>query len=121
MPMAMLVPEKYRGGNPVVPRSDEPTSNIDLVPTIVDLAGSPTCISESECRVMDGRSLVGLLSGDDSEWPANRPLLQELDLNVEALKDIDRGISCKFQGVRDGNWLYIEHTVVPHPGARNLR
>ena len=116
MPMAMLVPEKYRGGNPVVPQISEPTSNIDLAPTIVDLAGSPSCISESECRVMDGRSLVGLLSGEDSEWPANRPLLQELNLNVEALKDIDRGISCRFQGVRDRNWLYIEHTVVPTPG-----
>ncbi len=116
MPLAMLVPEKYRGGNPVVPRIDEPTSNIDLVPTIVDLAGSPTCISEDECRVMDGRSLVGLLSGSRSGWPAQRPLLQELDLNVEALKDVDRGISCKFQGVRDGQWNYVEHTVVPQPG-----
>ncbi|HEY8000968.1 MAG TPA: sulfatase [Solirubrobacterales bacterium] len=116
MPLAMLVPEKYRGGNPVVPEIDEPTSNIDLVPTIVDLAGAPTCISETECRVMDGRSLVGLLSGDDSEWPAQRPLLQELNLNVEALKDIDRGISCQFRGVRDREWLYIEHTVVPTPG-----
>jgi N-acetylglucosamine-6-sulfatase len=116
MPLAMLVPARYRGGNPVVHEIDEPTSNIDLVPTIVDLAGSPTCISEDECRVTDGRSLVGLLSGDDSEWPANRPLLHELDLNVEALKDVDRGISCEFQGVRDRNWLYIEHTVVPTPG-----
>ena len=116
MPMAMLVPEKYRGGNPAVPTIDVPTSNIDLVPTIVDLAGSPTCISETDCRVMDGRSLVGLLSGDATDWPANRPLLQELDLNVEALKDVERGISCRFQGVRDRKWLYIEHTVVPAPG-----
>jgi N-acetylglucosamine-6-sulfatase len=116
MPMAMLVPEKYRGDNPVVPQISEPTSNIDLVPTIVDLAGSPTCISESQCRVMDGRSLVGLLAGNQSQWPSNRPLLHELDLNVEALKDVDRGISCQFRGVRDGRWLYIEHTVVPTPG-----
>jgi arylsulfatase A-like enzyme len=116
MPMAMLVPDKYRGGNQVVHQVDEQTSNIDLVPTIADLAGAPACISEEECRVMDGRSLVGLLSGDRSGWPANRPILQELDLNVEALKDVDRGISCKFQGVRDGKWLYVEHTVVPQPG-----
>ncbi len=116
MPLAMLIPEKYRGGHAVVHQIDEPTMNIDLVPTIVDLAGSPTCIAEDECRVMDGRSLVGLLSGDTSDWPVSRPLLQELDLNVEALKDVDRGISCKFQGVRDGSWLYIEHTVVPVPG-----
>ena len=116
MPLAMLVPAKYRGGNPVIHRVDEPTSNIDLVPTIADLAGAPSCIAEDECRVMDGRSLAGLLAGDRSQWPANRPILQELDLNVEALKDVDRGISCKFQGVRDGDWLYVEHTVVPQPG-----
>ena len=30
---------------PVVSTIDEPTSNIDLVPTIVDLAGAPTCVS----------------------------------------------------------------------------
>jgi arylsulfatase A-like enzyme len=116
MPMAMLVPEKYRGGNPVIAQIDEPTSNIDIVPTIVELAGAPTCISEDECRVMDGRSLVGLLAGDDRDWPKDRPLLHELNLHVDALKDPERGISCKFVGVRDGRWLYVEHTVVPTPG-----
>ena len=115
MPLAMLVPEKYRGGNPVVSQVEQPTSNIDLVPTIVELAGAPACVSDDECRVMDGRSLTGLLAGDDSEWPKQRPLLQELDLNVEGL-DVGRGISCKFDGVRDGKWLYIEHTEIPAPG-----
>jgi arylsulfatase A-like enzyme len=115
MPMAMLIPSKYRGGNPVVHEVDEPTSNIDLAPTIADLAGAPSCIAEDECRVMDGRSLVGLLSGDERGWPAKRPILQELKLNVDTLKDVDRGISCQFQGVRDGDWLYVEHTVVPQP------
>jgi len=116
MPMAMLVPEKYRGGKPVVPDVDVPTANIDIVPTIVDLAGAPTCISEDDCRVMDGRSLVGLLSGDATGWPAKRPILQELNLNVEALKDVERGISCEYRGAREAGWLYIEHTVVPTPG-----
>jgi arylsulfatase A-like enzyme len=116
MPMAMLIPPKYRGGNPVVHEIDEPTSNIDLAPTIADLAGAKPCIAEDHCRVMDGRSLVGLLSDDKSGWPAERPILQELKLNVDALKDADRGISCEFQGVRNDGWLYIEHTVVPQPG-----
>jgi N-acetylglucosamine-6-sulfatase len=115
MPLAMLVPEKYRGDNPVVPEVDESTSNIDLVPTIVELAGAQPCVADDQCIVMDGRSLTGLLAGDESGWPKDRPLLQELDLNVEAL-DIGRGISCKFDGVRDGKWLYIEHTEIPKPG-----
>jgi N-acetylglucosamine-6-sulfatase len=114
MPLAMLVPEKYRGGNPVVPVIDEPTSNIDIVPTLVDLAGAPTCASVAECRVMDGRSLAGLLAGDDPDWPAERPLLHELRLNVDAV-DIGRGTSCEFAGVRQGRWLYVEHTRVPSP------
>ena len=116
MPLAMLVPDKYRGGNAAVAQIDEPVSNIDLAPTIVELAGAPSCISEDECRVMDGRSLAGLLAGDDSEWPRPRPLLHELDLNVDALKDVERGISCKFAGVREGRWLYVEHTRIPTPG-----
>ncbi len=114
MPMAMLVPEKYRGGNPQLPEVDEPTSNIDIAPTIVDLAGSPTCVSIEECRVMDGRSLAGLLAGDKSDWPARRPLLQELTLNVDAV-EAGRGTSCRFVGVREGPWLYVEHTSVPDP------
>jgi N-acetylglucosamine-6-sulfatase len=112
MPLAMLVPEKYRGGNPVVPQVDQPTANIDIAPTIVDLAGAPTCASVESCRVMDGRSLTGLLAGDASGWPAERPILQELRLNVDAV-DIGRGTSCEFAGVRDGDWLYIEHSRVP--------
>ena len=116
MPMAMLVPEKYRGGNPQVPEVDEPTSNIDIAPTIVDLAGSPTCVSIEECRVMDGRSLAGLLAGDKSDWPARRPLLQELTLNVDAV-EAGRGTSCRFVGVREGPWLYVEHTRSPIPSS----
>ena len=114
MPMAMLVPEQYRGGNPPIPEVDQRTANIDLVPTLVDLAGAPTCSSLEACRVMDGRSLTGLLAGDDSEWPADRPILQELRLNVDSV-DVGRGTSCEFAGVREGDWLFIEHTRVPDP------
>jgi arylsulfatase A-like enzyme len=114
MPLAMLVPERYRGGNPVVPAIDQPTANIDLVPTLVDLAGAPTCSSLEACRVMDGRTLTGLLAGDESGWPAERPILQELTLNVDAV-DVGRGASCSFVGVRDGDWLYIQHESVPDP------
>jgi arylsulfatase A-like enzyme len=119
MPMVMRVPEQFRGGAPVAKEIDEPTLNIDLVPTMVDFAGAPTCVEgedgSDECRVMDGRSLVDLLAGDDSQWPKDRPLLHELDLNVDAL-DVGRGISCHYEGVRQGDWLYIRHTSIPEPG-----
>jgi N-acetylglucosamine-6-sulfatase len=61
-------------------------SNIDLAPTIVDLANA------SPGRVMDGRSLVPLAQG--SNLAASRNLL------IETLK---------YEAVRDKSFLYVEH------------
>ncbi len=118
MPAVFRIPEQFRGGAPIVKRVTEPTMNIDLTPTIVDLAGAQPCIAGDdgeECRVMDGRSLAPLFEGDDSAWPKDRPILHELDLSVEGV-DVGRGISCRYTGVREGRWLYIRHTEVPEPG-----
>jgi N-acetylglucosamine-6-sulfatase len=117
MPAVLRVPEAFRGGAPIVRHVDEPTMNIDVVPTIVDLAGTRPCVEGDdgeECRVMDGRSLVPLLEGDERAWPRDRPILHELDLNVEGV-DVGRGTSCRFVGVRQGRWLYVRHTEVPDP------
>ena len=43
-------------------RIEAPTANIDLAPTILELAGTKPCRSASDCRTMDGRSLVPLLA-----------------------------------------------------------
>jgi N-acetylglucosamine-6-sulfatase len=61
-------------------------SNIDLAPTIVDLANA------SPGRVMDGRSLVPLAQ--------NSNLATSRDLLIETLK---------YEAVRDKSFLYVEH------------
>ena len=114
IPLAISAPSQSRGGAELVAEVDDPTANIDVVPTIVELAGAPTCPAEGECRVMDGRSLVPLLTGDRADYPRNRPILTELNLNAQGV-EVGRGISCTFQGVFDGRWAYFHHTLVPDP------
>jgi N-acetylglucosamine-6-sulfatase len=112
MPFVMRVPPRYLGGRQPVPRVDAATANIDYVPTVVELAGTDTCPAAGDCRVMDGRSLLPLLTGDDRQWPKQRPILTELDIGKEQLQS-GRGISCRYVGVRQGPWVYIRHTSLP--------
>ena len=113
IPLLIRAPHKYRGGESPPPAVEQPTANIDLVPTIVDLAGAPTCVDEDTCRVMDGRSLVPLLGGEEAAWPRERPILTELTLNVDAV-DAGRGTSCRYTGVYQGRWVYVHHASVPN-------
>ena len=111
VPFVMRVPPRYLGGRKPVPLVDAPTANIDYVPTVVELAGTEPCPVAGDCRVMDGRSLVPLLSGRGG-WPTQRPILTELDIGKEQLQS-GRGISCRYLGVRQGPWVYIRHTSLP--------
>ena len=54
-------------------------ANIDLAPTLLDIAGGRPCIGrgQKKCRRLDGRSLLPLLTGDDAGWPADRNILIE--------------------------------------------
>jgi hypothetical protein len=61
---------------------------------------------------MDGRSLLPLLGGREDEWPAKRPILTELDIGKEQLQS-GRGVSCRYEGIREGRWLYIRHSSLP--------
>ncbi len=113
LPLAIRVPPKYLGGATPPAVSNELVSNIDLAPTFADWAGAQTCPDAGPCRVMDGRSLLPVLSGDSSAWPPNRAISQELALNNSSVAP-GRGISCKFEGARQGRWLYIRHTSLPN-------
>lgn len=112
VPFVLRVPPRYRGGGSRVAEVDAPTANIDFAPTVVEWAGAETCPEVGECRVMDGRSLIPLLEGDRDAWPSQRPILTELDLGKEQLQS-GRGISCRYEGVRQGPWLYVRHTSLP--------
>jgi choline-sulfatase len=87
--------------------SDEPTANIDLAPTLLELAGGAPC-EAGRCRDVDGRSLMPILSGSGEQWPKRRPLLVELDQRPDGVQSRPR--SCAFEGVRRGRWMYVEHT-----------
>jgi N-acetylglucosamine-6-sulfatase len=106
-PLAIRVPKAYRSG-PRVPKLREPVSNIDLAPTILDLAGADPCNAAAQCRTMDGRSLAGLLDGDDSAWPAHRGLLFEYHGGSETAPRIS-GV-CRYRGVNQSRYSYTEYT-----------
>ncbi|MGH2955342.1 MAG: sulfatase family protein, partial [Solirubrobacterales bacterium] len=86
LPLVMRVPERFRGGAPAIRRVDAPVANIDVVPTIVEWAGTEPCPDAGDCRVMDGRSLLPLLEGRDQGWPADRPIATEFDIGKDEIK-----------------------------------
>ena len=86
---------------------DAPTANIDLAPTILDLAGASPCIGDDACRVMDGLSMAGSLGGPGSPVPRNRALLLELD---EEQKPPNRHEPCRYAGVVTPKAILIQYS-----------
>ena len=120
LPFAMRVPAKFRGGAQAPAIVDDLVSNIDYAPTLVDWAGTETCPEVGDCRVMDGRSLLPLVTGRDQEWPPDRALGTELDLQKEEVQP-GRGISCAFQGARQGTLAVHPAHLAARPQHRHLR
>ena len=89
VPMGAMVPPGVLGGEPV-PDVGKPTGTLDLAPTILDLAGAEPCV-DADCRIMDGRSLLGLMRGDDPEWPRDRVRLSELGKDCGVYASVQRG------------------------------
>ncbi len=95
LPLIVRVPKQFRDDLPRVPTVDQPAANIDIAPTILALAGADSC-NGGDCRVMDGRSLLGLVKGDASAWPADRALAVEQSF-------------CNYRGLRASGYQLIEH------------
>ena len=76
MPLAISAPPRLLGGERVA-TVDRLVANVDLAPTLLDLAGALPCVREKECRTLDGRSLVPLLAGREHDWAADRAILIE--------------------------------------------
>ena len=109
VPLLIRVPRRVLGAPPVAEVA-EPVANIDLAPTVLDLAGATPCRKRSRCRVLDGRSLTGLIRGDGG-WPAERGILLEFDAGERAR----RAKVCRYQGVRAGGHTYVRHTAIADP------
>jgi N-acetylglucosamine-6-sulfatase len=112
-PLAIRLPTPYRGPSRVR-RVGQTTGNIDIAPTILDLARARPCASASVCRTLDGRSLVGLLRGDASRWPAGRGILVEYSGGSTSASRI-AGV-CRYAGVERRNFTYMEYLSVVPPG-----
>jgi arylsulfatase A-like enzyme len=107
VPLLISVPRKLRGGAAPATVS-EPVANIDLAPTILELARATPCRRGSDCRTMDGRSLVPLLHGDRTGWPQDRALAVEYTGRNTGFS------SCSYRGIRVGDELFVEHTMIPN-------
>ncbi len=102
VPLVIVWPDRIRGGQ----RFDEPVSMIDVLPTVLDLAGLPMP------DVMQGQSLAPLLFGEEG-WERRPVILDEFEVDPET--DELRGTI----EVIDGRWaasLFID----PRPGASTL-
>jgi arylsulfatase A-like enzyme len=115
VPFAIRLPAGY---DAVPGRLGIPAANVDIVPTLLDLAGAEPCVAmaggERRCRVPDGRSLLPGLA-DPSSWPADRPILIEID---QRLSLAGGTLACSYTGVRQGGQVYVEYTRVARPGTR---
>ena len=109
VPLAIRAPKAYRGDAKRIKKSGKPVANIDLVPSILEWAGADPCLAPGDCRTMDGRSLVGLVSGDSASVPSDRALLVEYGREVE--RDNIFGV-CGYQGLRLLPLTYIEYTSI---------
>ncbi len=112
VPLLIRLPEALRDGAPRTAIVAEPVANIDLAPTILELVGGRPCRSASKCRVIDGRSLLGLLRGDESGWPEDRDVLLEVTQRSDRKGDDSL---CSYIGVRNANSTFIEHVRAPDP------
>jgi N-acetylglucosamine-6-sulfatase len=95
VPLIFRVPKSVLGGQQVA-SVDSLVGNIDIAPTILDLANAQPCIGKKGgCRVMDGRSLLDLMRGDSSAF-------QDRHLAIE------QGV-CGYRGVRNLTEIALEH------------
>ena len=115
VPAFVRVPADYLASAP--PRRIRPPSaNIDLAPTILDLAGARPCVRRG-CRRLDGRSLVGALDGTDT-WTRGREIMIEVDQRGRVAGGT---LVCRFEGVRTRRQVYVEYRRVLLPGSSGCR
>jgi N-acetylglucosamine-6-sulfatase len=89
VPMLIHAPAGVLGER--MSRIKQPVANIDLAPTILDLANAEPCTVGGDCRVMDGRSIVPLMKGNDSAWPRHRPIAVNLRKSCRGYRGVYAG------------------------------
>lgn len=107
VPLAVRLPRAMGGKEG---RTGALAANIDLAPTILQLAHAMPCLLE-DCRVLDGRSLMPLLTGR-GRWPGDRAVAIELR---EPPGQVEGRLPCAYQGVRTRRDVYVHYTRVRDP------
>ncbi len=88
-------------------------ANLDIAPTLLQLAGAEPCIGPDRCRRLDGRSFVRLLKDRHPAWASNRAIVASFDINLPSY-----GFSCRYDGLRTATSIYIEHQLLPSGASR---
>lgn len=116
MPLFARMPTSFADGK-TPDRIGALAANIDLAPTILELADAAPCKSNGKCRAIDGRSLLPLLSGEESpnSWPQERTLLLELDQPVKGVQE--RARPCSYLGVRTSRHTLVQYRTAAERGG----
>lgn len=102
-------------------RVEEPVGLVDLMPTVLELLG----VDPGELR-MEGRSLAGVLRGDEDLDPEHPIFLQRRRYETE--KVAGRRVKGAAFGLRQGRWKFVEteatgqrelYDLVADPGETN--
>lgn len=110
-PLVMRVPKRYRSEAPRVKEVRDVVANIDLAPTLLDLARAEPCIDEGDCRTLDGRSLMPLLEGRGASFE-RRGVLIEYGAPRGSGRRKDEGGTCLYDAIRTRRALYAVHRQV---------
>ena len=109
VPFVVRLPKALRDGAPRQPVVNETVANIDIAPTILQIAKGEPCPPAGPCRTLDGRSFLPLLRGRPSSWPAERDLVIELE-RIGSPKDVG-GRACAYSGLRTISPVGREHLL----------
>lgn len=104
VPFVARFPRAVIGAEPPA-RVKRITANIDLAPTLLELAGASPPLPSGVCRVMDGRSMLPLLTGHPEEWPDDRAFLLEMR-------------ACGWAGILTSQRIDVIHSKVPRMPTR---
>lgn len=105
-PLALRLPPRM---GTQAPTFDGAVASIDLVPTLLGLAGADPCIRK-RCRRLDGRSLLAPALGGDTSVFDNRAILIEMD---DSDTDDPRIFPCAFAALRTTRDVFIRNYIVP--------
>jgi N-acetylglucosamine-6-sulfatase len=117
VPLIIHAPQQLLGDAPVAEVA-QPVSNADITATLLELAGVKPCSSKGDCRVLDGRSLTGLMRGQDTSFPQDRAIV--IEFKEEGVPS-ELTASCEFSGIRTASQLYVEHSSVPAEGGTQCK